>query len=51
MVSPETKSVEVFILRDSEYKEIEDFQGGKITFDLGPCSIAFDFGELFKIFK
>lgn len=48
MVSPETKSAEVFALRDSEYDEIEDSPGGKMTFDLGPCSIAFDFGELFK---
>jgi hypothetical protein len=47
MVSPETKSAEVFVLRESKYKEIEDFPGGKITYDLGPCSIAFDFGELF----
>jgi Uma2 family endonuclease len=51
MVSPGTKTAEVFVLRDSKYNEIEDFPGGKITFDLGPCSIAFDFSELFKTAK
>ena len=48
IVDPETKSAEVFILRENKYKETDDFFGGKITFNLGPCSIAFDFGELFK---
>jgi hypothetical protein len=28
-----------------EEKE-EDFKNGKIVFDLGPCTIAFDFGEI-----
>lgn len=51
MAAPGTKSAEVFALRDSEYEEVEEFPGGKITFDLGPCSIAFDFGELFKTFS
>jgi hypothetical protein len=32
MVSPETKSAEVFALRDSQYRKIEDFPGVKITY-------------------
>jgi Uma2 family endonuclease len=48
IVDPKTKSAEVFILRENKYKEADAFFGGKITFDLGPCSIAFDFSELFK---
>lgn len=47
MVSPEPGSAEVFILRDHEYQEADEFPGGRITFDLGPCSIAFDFNEIF----
>ncbi|MCK4762433.1 MAG: Uma2 family endonuclease [Candidatus Aminicenantes bacterium] len=47
ILDPETKSADVFTLRSSEYKEIEDFPGGKVFFDLGPCSMAFDFNEVF----
>jgi len=48
IVDPETQSAEVFVLRESEYRAVEDSQEGKINFDLGPCSIAFDFREIFK---
>jgi Uma2 family endonuclease len=48
LVSPEAGGAEVFVLRDQEYQEADDFSGGKITFDLGPCGIAFDFNEVFQ---
>lgn len=49
MVDPETRSADVFELRGADkYIEKEDFQEGKVTFDLGACKIAFDFGEIFK---
>lgn len=47
IVNPDSKSAEVFTLRRSEYKKTENFRDGKIIFDLGPCSIAFDFNEVF----
>lgn len=47
IVDPETNSADVFTLQDNEYKKEEDFKEGKIIFDLGPCTIAFDFGEIF----
>ena len=46
IVDPETKSAAVFTLRSSEYREAEDFRDGKVFFDLGPCSMAFDFNEV-----
>jgi Uma2 family endonuclease len=48
IVDPETKSAEVYVLRDQKYDPKETFEQGKMIFDLGPCSIAFDFGEVFK---
>ncbi|MCK4766584.1 MAG: Uma2 family endonuclease [Candidatus Aminicenantes bacterium] len=48
IVNPEIKSAEAFTLKSSEYEKTEDFQDGKVTFDLGPCKIAFDFNEIFK---
>ncbi len=48
IVDPEAKSAEVYSLRDSEYRQMDEFQDGKITFDLGPCRIAFDFAQLFS---
>jgi Uma2 family endonuclease len=47
IVDPETSSAEVFQLVEHRYEETKDFQGNKIIFDLGPCTIAFDFGEVF----
>jgi len=48
IVSPETNSAEVFMLQGHTYKELEDFVGGTLRFELGPCSIAFDFNEIFN---
>ncbi len=48
IVDPESKSADVFTLRHKEYKKTEGFRDGKIMFDLGPCSIAFDFNEVFN---
>jgi Uma2 family endonuclease len=48
IVDPETKSVDIFELQGSKYRETENFKEGKIMFDLGPCTIAFDFNEIFK---
>lgn len=48
MVNPETNSAEEFELVDHKYEEQKDFQGNKMLFDLGPCTIAFDFGEIFN---
>lgn len=47
IVNPETSSAEVFLLVEQRYEEAKDFQGNKIIFDLGPCTIAFDFSEVF----
>jgi Uma2 family endonuclease len=48
IVDPKTTSADVFILRTSQYDKVDEFKDGKITFDLGPCTITFDFGEIFK---
>lgn len=48
IVSPQNDSAEVFMLKDHKYKESDDFVGGTFTFELGPCSIAFDFNEIFN---
>jgi Uma2 family endonuclease len=47
IVDPETMSADVFTLKKEKYGEKENFRDGKILFDLGPCSFAFDFGEVF----
>lgn len=48
IVDPNTGSADVFLLKDNRFEKTEDFNNGKIVFDLGPCSMAFDFGEIFK---
>lgn len=48
IVDPKTRSAEVFLLKNSRFEKAEDYNNGKIVFDLGPCSMAFDFGEIFK---
>jgi Uma2 family endonuclease len=48
IVDPETKSADVFLLRDSEYHGMGAFREGKITFDLEACTIDFDFDAIFK---
>ena len=47
IVDPNTSGVDMFALQGSEYGEMEDAGNGKVCFDLGPCSIAFDFKEVF----
>ena len=47
IVDPGTQSADVFALQGSEYGKMEDARDGKLIFDLGPCSIAFDFKEVF----
>ena len=48
IVDPETGSTVVFQLLADKYSELEDFQAGSLTLDLGPCSIRFNFAEIFK---
>lgn len=49
IVDPETRSAEVFTLgnNDQRYRGIGEFQEGKITVDLGKCSIDIDFSKIF----
>lgn len=47
MIDPADKSVEVFTLNDKDdFEKMDD--NNKMTFDLGPCKIDFDFVELFN---
>lgn len=51
IVDPGNKSVEIFQLGEDKYREMGKFQESqeeKIAFQLGPCSISFDFRELFR---
>jgi Uma2 family endonuclease len=48
IVEQETLSAGVFVLKVDKYADKETFEKGKMIFDLGPCKIAFDFGEVFK---
>ena len=47
IVDPETNSADVFLLRKDKYGEAMVFKDGKMTFDLGPCRIEFDFNKVF----
>jgi len=47
LVSMDTFSAEVFVLRDDEYEYLDDFPKGKMHFHLDPCHIHFDFKEIF----
>jgi Uma2 family endonuclease len=49
IIDPETNSAEVFELVAQNFEGSKDFQGNKMLFHLGPCSIAFDFGEVFNV--
>lgn len=51
IVEPDTLSADVFVLNRQEYTAQEPFKDGKMNFDLGPCNIAFDFGEVFGKFR
>ena len=52
IVEPETKSADIFELKPGDkqkkYREIGEFREGKINFDLGNCTIAFDFSKIFR---
>jgi Uma2 family endonuclease len=48
IVDPEIRSVEIFTLQEDHYKKEGSFKEGKMIFALGPCTIAFDFREIFK---
>ncbi len=49
IVEPDNKCAEIFEFEpgDKRYKGRGESPGGKITFDLGECTIAFDFGKIF----
>jgi Uma2 family endonuclease len=50
LIDPGSKSAEVFVLknREEKYCSSEEFEDGKILFDLGPCRIRFDLGKIFN---
>ena len=48
IVNPDTSSIEVFELHNTRYQEKKESREEKTIFDLGPCTIAFDFGEIFR---
>jgi Uma2 family endonuclease len=48
IVDPESSSVEVFELIDKKYQKRGTYTRGKMTFDIGKCSIDFDFDKLFE---
>jgi Uma2 family endonuclease len=47
IVDPETKSAEVYVMKEDKYDRETGFKEGQMQFDLGPCQISFDFGEIF----
>ena len=47
LVDPEIDSAEVFTLNADNYRKMEPFKDGKVTFDFDKCIIAFDFGKVF----
>ncbi|MCK4766205.1 MAG: Uma2 family endonuclease [Candidatus Aminicenantes bacterium] len=48
IVDPGTNSADVFVLQKEKYRELEDFDEGLMSFDLGPCRVQLDFGEIFR---
>lgn len=48
IVDPESRSVDIFKLQINKYRKTGDCKDGKIMFDLGPCTISFDFNKIFK---
>jgi Uma2 family endonuclease len=48
LVDIDAKVAEVFELKNKKYAKIADVQTDVIKFDLGPCSIDFDFGKIWK---
>jgi len=51
IIDPETYSTEIFQLIQNKYTGAGDLQDKKMIFDLGPCTIAFDFDEVFNLEK
>ena len=49
LIDPMVKSVEVFLLRGTDYQEEKGFEEGKIPFQLGECVINLDVSTLFDI--
>jgi len=47
LVDPETSSAEVFELKDKNYRKIGTFENDNVEFDIGECTIAFDFSKVF----
>ncbi len=47
LVDPETSSAEVFELKDKNYRKMDTFEKGKVEFDIGECTIRFDFSKVF----
>jgi len=47
IVDPKSKNAEVYTLGKTQYQDKEEFEVGKIHFQIGACSIAFDFGKIF----
>jgi Uma2 family endonuclease len=50
IIDPVKQSADVFTLLDGEkqYRETGEFHDGKILFDLGKCTMAFDFARIFN---
>ena len=48
IVDPDTKSAEVYQLRGTRYGAKEEFTDGKMAFEIGACTISFDFNSVFK---
>ena len=47
IIDPENNCAEVFRLVEDKFEDSKDFEGNKMIFDLGPCTIAFDFSKVF----
>jgi Uma2 family endonuclease len=47
IVDPETNSIEVFTLNKDGYEKPDEYEGGGMIFDLGPCRIRLDFNQIF----
>lgn len=48
MAYPDSHKVKLFELIDFKYRKIADFSDENFTFDLGKCSIDFDFARLWR---
>jgi hypothetical protein len=39
---------EVFVFKKDKYDSVDAFSDNKMSFDLGPCQIRFDFSKIFQ---